>query len=359
MSDTGNSQAAFPYQSPPQSNLPYGETFFKKPANRWSDGRVVVDFFAQALKIPLLSPHLQSVGSDFSHGANFAFAGVTTQNNSYPAAVSPPFYFWIQTKQFEYFKERTLALWKDARKDGVLKSSLKLTTKPEYFQRGLYFTNFGTNDFLVPLLRLGQTIEQVQSNISSISNAMVANTEELYKQGARTLMVFNVPPLGCYPAFLATPALRNMSTVDAHGCLASLNAAVEGTNSLIHSGLQGLGNKYPDATIIYADLYRVLQTLIWNGTAYGFKETFKVCCRAGGGEYNLLPGVFCRTSAFVNGELVQGKSCLDPGSYIHWDGIHITEAAARFEAPTFLQGKHLEPSYELDKLCKMSYEQFY
>ena len=44
MTDTGNSQAVFPFQSAAQS-APYGETFFRRPANRWSDGRVVVDFF--------------------------------------------------------------------------------------------------------------------------------------------------------------------------------------------------------------------------------------------------------------------------------------------------------------------------
>jgi predicted phage tail protein len=45
MTDTGNSQAAFPYASAPQTSLPYGETYFKKPANRYSNGRLVIDFF--------------------------------------------------------------------------------------------------------------------------------------------------------------------------------------------------------------------------------------------------------------------------------------------------------------------------
>jgi len=91
----------------------------------------------------------------------------------------------------------------------------------------------------------------------------------------------------------------------------------------------------------------------------GFREAFKVCCGVGGGEYNLQQGLACGASVFVNGELMQGKSCSNPGSHIHWDGLHITEAAARFVALTFLHGEHLEPSYNLAKLCKLSYEQFY
>lgn len=58
-----------------------------------------------------------------------------------------------------------------------MRSSLKLLTKLRYFRSGLYFMTFGTNDFVVPLFVLGHTLEQVQSSISNISDAMVANTE--------------------------------------------------------------------------------------------------------------------------------------------------------------------------------------
>ncbi|KAH8946802.1 hypothetical protein BDL97_11G005700 [Sphagnum fallax] len=62
--DTGNQEAAFPFTYAPQTTLPYGETFFHHPANRYSNGRLIIDFYAQALKFPFLSPYLQSVGSD-------------------------------------------------------------------------------------------------------------------------------------------------------------------------------------------------------------------------------------------------------------------------------------------------------
>lgn len=184
-----------------------------------------------------------------------------------------------------------------------------------------------------------------------------------------------------------------MSTVDPHGCLATVNEAVETTNSLIRSGLKDLRSKHPDATIIYADLYTILKDLIVNGTSYGvcnmfmqsptlaitflsklgfrdtngcvlsantagFKETFKACCGAGGGAYNLNPNVSCGLSALVNGQLIQGTSCSDPGSYVNWDGVHVTDAAASFIARAVLQGKHTEPVYKLTELCRLSFEQF-
>ena len=93
--------------------------------------------------------------------------------------------------------------------------------------------------------------------------------QELYHQGARTLMIFNVPPLGCYPGFLANIAPRNLSTFDSRGCLATLNEVIQSTNVLIKAGLKALGKKYPDATITYADQYGFLDAILSNPSTYG------------------------------------------------------------------------------------------
>jgi hypothetical protein len=66
---------------------------------------------AQALKFPFLSPYLQSVGSDFRHGANFASAGATAES----ITALNPFYLQIQIQQFRYFKQRVLGEWNISR----------------------------------------------------------------------------------------------------------------------------------------------------------------------------------------------------------------------------------------------------
>jgi hypothetical protein len=55
-SDTGSIEAAFPFRVAPQTNPPYGRTFFGRPANRYSDGRLIVDFFGTVFSVarPLL-----------------------------------------------------------------------------------------------------------------------------------------------------------------------------------------------------------------------------------------------------------------------------------------------------------------
>ncbi|VAH96988.1 unnamed protein product [Triticum turgidum subsp. durum] len=84
--DTGNTHSTTgPYSYGYVSNPPYGATFFHRSTNRYSDGRLVVDFLAtDALALPsflppylsLAAPNASSKSSKY-YGANFAVAGAT------------------------------------------------------------------------------------------------------------------------------------------------------------------------------------------------------------------------------------------------------------------------------------------
>lgn len=81
--DTGNTHSftgpgAYQYVS----NPPYGRTFFHHPTNRYSDGRLVIDFLTEVLSLPFLPPYHQ-MGADKSHGVNFAVAGATAIENGF------------------------------------------------------------------------------------------------------------------------------------------------------------------------------------------------------------------------------------------------------------------------------------
>ncbi|KAK6122814.1 hypothetical protein DH2020_043428 [Rehmannia glutinosa] len=71
ISDTGNVVRLFSIA--PSSRRPYGETFPGYPTGRWSDGRLIIDYIAMALGLPLLNPYLAKNAS-FDNGVNFAAA---------------------------------------------------------------------------------------------------------------------------------------------------------------------------------------------------------------------------------------------------------------------------------------------
>ncbi|KAH7387352.1 hypothetical protein KP509_16G018800 [Ceratopteris richardii] len=97
--DTGNKQAYFPYESRSE-RLPYGSTFFGRPSDRFCDGRLTIDFQAQAYGLTLLSPYARGLGSDFQHGANFAVSG----SGCIPGVADSAFHLTRQLNQFKKFR---------------------------------------------------------------------------------------------------------------------------------------------------------------------------------------------------------------------------------------------------------------
>lgn len=66
--------------------------------------KYLTNFAAQNLNTSLLSPYLDSLGSTFSNGANFAIAGSATLPKYVPFALN------IQVMQFKHFKDRSAEL---------------------------------------------------------------------------------------------------------------------------------------------------------------------------------------------------------------------------------------------------------
>ncbi|KAL8499766.1 hypothetical protein ACS0TY_019657 [Phlomoides rotata] len=298
-SDTGGYYAAFPALHPP-----YGITYFKQPAGRASDGRLIIDFLAQSMGIPFLSLYLKSIGSDFSYGANFATVSSTVVKSN-DAQISP-FNLGVQLNQLKQFKQIV---------DEHYSSDLHMP-QPDVFGKSIYTFYIGQNDFTATLK-------------SCSVNNMTVLLDEIYGLGGRTFLVFNLAPLGCYPALLVKS--RNSSDIDTSECLIPCNNAVD--------ALDQVRQELPEGDLIHVDTHAILRGIFDNPTSYGDSP------------YNYKPDVFCGNSNVVGGKNVTASVCCDPEKYVNWDRIHLTDAANRIVTAAILGGSYFDPPFLMSNFC--------
>lgn len=341
-SDTGGFWAAFPAQSGP-----FGMTYFKRPAGRASDGRLIVDFLAQALGLPFLSPYLQSIGSDYRHGANYATLASTVllPNTSLFVTGISPFSLAIQLNQMKEFKARV-----DEFHSSYKNGSTKLPS-PDIFGKSLYTFYIGQNDFTSNLAAIG--IGGVKQYLPQVVSQIAGTVEELYALGGRTFLVLNLAPIGCYPAFLVQLP-HSSSDLDAYGCMISYNNAVLDYNNMLKEALAQTRRNLPNASLICVDTHSVLLELFQNPTSHGLKYGTKACCGHGDGAYNFDAKVLCGNTKVINGSTVTATACSDPQDYVSWDGIHATEAANKLTTWAILNGSYFDPAFPLHQLCDLN-----
>lgn len=164
-------------------------------------------------------------------------------------------------------------------------------------------------------------------------------------------MVFNMAPIGCYPAFLVELP-HSSNALDENGCMTNYNSAVVYYNELLNNSLAEVRKTLQSASIVYVDKYSVMLELFRHPEDHGLKYGTKACCGYGGGAYNFNPDVYCGTSKIVKGNVASATACGDPQNYVSWDGIHATEAANNIVASAVISGSYSYPPSHLSKLCQ-------
>ncbi|XP_062182813.1 GDSL esterase/lipase At1g28590-like [Phragmites australis] len=330
--DTGNAIILYGPTKPDlwMNKPPYGMTFFGHPTGRLSDGRLIIDFIAEALGLPLLPPSL-AANQSFQQGANFAVAGATALNrtSSYVQGGG------VKLPPINVSLSDQLG-WFDAMKPSLCSSPQACK---EFFAKALFVVGeLGWNDYGVMLVG-GKSVGEVQSYVPRLVGVICAATEKLINEGASTIVVSGVSPLGCAPGNLVLLVSQNKADYETDtGCLKNLNLLSKDHNSQLSQALTKLNARYPGVRITYADLYTPIIDFAASPDRYGFDGTdgaLRTCCGGGGGKFNFnlsrscgMPGV---------------SACGDPSVYVNWDGVHLTEAAYHRVADGWLRGPFAHP----------------
>ncbi|EES16136.1 GDSL esterase/lipase At1g28650 [Sorghum bicolor] len=328
LTDTGNA-AIFPATAGgPSTSPPYGETYFGHPSGRASDGRLIVDFLVEELKVPEPTPYLAggrttATAADFVNGANFALGGATALDQAFLATKGiqslVPISLTNETTWFHNVLQLLDASDYDQHK--ILASSV------------FYLGEIGVNDYFIALSN--NTVDVAVSLVPHIIDTIRSALTTMISAGAKTVVVSGMLPIGCEPQQLALfpggPGDYDPTT----GCITRFNVLAEHHNHMLRTMLRELRRsnygRTSLTTLLYADIYRPVIKAVASPALYGFGDRpLAACCGGGGGPNNFDFLAFCGTPASM--------ACADPSKFISWDGIHFTEAANRFIARNMIKG---------------------
>ncbi|KAL5202185.1 hypothetical protein ABZP36_013137 [Zizania latifolia] len=323
ISDTGNLCVGGCPSWLTTGQAPYGKTFFGRPTGRCSDGRVIVDFLAEHFGLPL--PPASKAGGDFKKGANMAIIGATSMDAAFFKSIGLSDKIWNNgplDTQIQWFRQLLPSVCgRDCR---------------NYLSKSLFVVGeFGGNDYNAPLFD-GRSMSEVKGYVPQVVSKIVRGLETLIRMGAVDVVVPGVLPIGCFPIYLTLYGTSNGADYDGNGCLRSYNGLSSYHNTLLKRSISNLQRTYPHARIMYADFYSQVTQMVRSPQNFGLKYGLKVCCGAGGeGTYNYNNKARCGMSG--------SSACSDPGNYLIWDGIHLTEAAYRSIADGWLKGPYCNP----------------
>ncbi|XP_016438333.2 acetylajmalan esterase 2 [Nicotiana tabacum] len=289
------------------ARFPYGMNFFQNATGRCSNGMLMIDFIALESGLPLLNP-IKDQTADFRHGADFAVAGAT----ALPSEILE------NMKMVNPSTNSSLSVqldWMSSHFENTF-----YTDCPDKVKKALFLVGgIGGNEFNFALSQ-GKTLEESRTIVPEVVEAIIHGVRRVISFGATRIVVPGNFPGGCFPIILTRFMTDNSSAYDEHHCLKDFNSLIIFFNDHLRQAILDLKKEYPNITLIYGDYYNAYLWLLQNAVSLGFDKNslHKACCGIGG-DYNYNLHNQCGA--------IGVPVCIDPSTYISWDGAHLTQEA--------------------------------
>ncbi|XP_057522059.1 GDSL esterase/lipase 7-like [Amaranthus tricolor] len=302
---------------------PYGTNFPDGPTGRFTNGKLVIDFIADYLGLPYPPPYIMPFRPKIVTGYNYASAacGILPETGK---EIGLCLDLEEQVKLFERTIRKQLS--------SKLKNPSQLS---QHLEKSIFMVNIGSNDFLGNYFGSSSGTRQrynPQQFNQLLIDALSLKLQELYKLGARKLVVFELGPLGCLSSMVRRfkPEGR---------CDENINQIVKNFNTRLALMLKSLTSSLQHSHFILGRAHWLGYDAIINPTKYGLIDGKNPCCKTlGNGTLTCIPFL---------------PSCKNPNQHFFWDGSHLTEAINSLIASQCISGSSVCLPFNIQQLVQL------